>query len=154
MRPLYETDSDLNKESKIARFLEVAWGCSFKKLPIRYALDFALTVDDTVKAFCEIKTRNYSMKEIQSMGGYMLSIGKWMAAKQLSEASGLPFVLIVCTTDALYQGRFVSFKPDSVSLKGRKDRNDWQDIEPCILLNANQFKRITNGNTFFDEQKL
>jgi len=27
-------------------------------------------------------------------------------------------------------------------IKGRKDRNDWQDIEPCVLLNTNGFKRL------------
>lgn len=150
MRPLYETESDLNRESKIAEFLETAWQCSFKKLSIKYALDFALTVDGKVKAFCEIKTRNYTMNEIQSMGGYLLSIGKWTAAKQLCDSSGLPFVLIVSAKDALYKGRFIDFKPDDVLLRGRKDRNDWQDVEPCVLLKTNRFKRITNGNPFAD----
>ena len=151
MRPLYETASDLNRESKIAEFLETAWGCSFNKLSIKYGLDFAITVNDRVKAFCEIKTRNYSMPEIANMGGYLLSIGKWMSAKHLSESSGLPFLLIVCATDALYQGRFTEFKHNNVLLRGRKDRNDWQDIEPCVLLDTKRFKKLTNGNPFIDK---
>jgi len=29
-----------------------------------------------------------------------------------------------------------------VLVRGRKDRDDWQDIEPCVLLDVNKFKKI------------
>jgi hypothetical protein len=142
MRPLYETSADLNNESAIAEFLQTAWNCKFVKLPIRYHLDFVAVRGDKAVAYAELKSRSYSMKEIDRMGGYLMSIGKWSAAKQLCEASMLPFVLIVKAADGLYSATFTQFSPDDVLVRGRTDRNDWQDIEPCVLLNTNKFKRI------------
>ena len=114
-------------------------------MPIRYHLDFVLTRGDKAVAYAEVKTRNYTMEKIGEMGGYLMSIGKWTAAKQLSEASRLPFILIVRTLDGLYSSIFNhadGFIPDDVLVRGRTDRNDWQDIEPCVLLNTNKFTRI------------
>jgi len=139
---MYETEADLAGEKHIAELLEAKWSCKFIKLPIRYHLDFVLTRGDTAVAYAELKTRNYTMADIGSMGGYLMSIGKWSAAKQLCDASHLPFILIVKALDGIYQTRETAFSPDSVMVRGRKDRNDWQDIEPCVLLNTNRFKKI------------
>jgi hypothetical protein len=146
MRPLYETSADLDNEDGIAKMLSHHWNCEFIKLPLRYHLDFVVTRNSKAVAFAEFKTRNYSMADINKMGGYLLSIGKWLAAKQLCEASQLPFALVVKTLDGLYCSTFTEFKPDDVLVRGRTDRSDWQDIEPCVLLNTKRFKRIDNGN--------
>jgi hypothetical protein len=84
------------------------------------------------------------MAKIGQFGGYLLSLGKWMAAKQISESSDLPFFLVVKTTDAVYYAEFRTgfFQPDDVLVRGRKDRDDWQDIEPCVLLDVNKFKKF------------
>jgi|TARA_R110000822_G_scaffold253319_1_gene379825 hypothetical protein len=142
MRPLYETSADLAREKEIASDLERKWGCKFIKMPIRYHLDFVLVKNDVVVAYAELKTRNYSMEAIGKMGGYLMSIGKWQSAKSLSESSKVPFILIVKTLDGLYRARFDTFVPDSVLVRGRTDRDDWQDIEPCVLLNVNKFIRV------------
>jgi hypothetical protein len=144
MRELYESGDDLAREAKVMSLIEAAWKCRAVKLSIKYSLDYVLTRGDKAVAFCEVKTRNYSMAEIGQFGGYLLSLGKWMAAKQIAEASGLPFFLIVKTTDAVYYEEFRagSFQPDGVHVRGRKDRDDWQDIEPCVLLDVNKFKKI------------
>lgn len=141
-RPLYETSADLVRENGVATILESRWDCKFIKMPIRYHLDFVITRNDVVVAYAEVKSRNYSMEAIDKFGGYLMSIGKWEAAKSLSEASNVPFILIVKTLDGLYCSRFDSFIPDSVLVRGRKDRNDWQDVEPCVLLNTRRFKLI------------
>jgi hypothetical protein len=146
VRPIYETTKDLSNESDVANMLSRRWDCNFVKLPIRYHLDFVLTRGDKAVAYAELKTRNYSMADIDKMGGYLMSIGKWSAAKQLSQASLLPFILIVRTLDGLYRSSFTEFIPDDVLVRGRTDRNDWQDIEPCVLLNTQRFKRIEIGN--------
>jgi hypothetical protein len=143
---MYETTKDLSNESDVANMLGRKWNCDFVKLPIRYHLDFVLTRGDKAVAYAELKTRNYSMADIDKMGGYLMSIGKWSAAKQLSQASLLPFILIVKTLDGLYRSSFTEFVPDNVLVRGRTDRNDWQDIEPCVLLNTQRFKRIEIGN--------
>ncbi len=146
MRPLYETAADLDNEASIAKVLALKWDCNFVKLPIRYHLDFVVTRGDKAIAYAEFKARNYSMADIDKMGGYLMSIGKWSAAKQLCDASQLPFILVVKTLDGVYRASFTEFVPDDVLVRGRTDRNDWQDIEPCVLLNTQRFIRINLGN--------
>jgi hypothetical protein len=143
MRPMYETKADLTIEESVKGLLEKEWCCDLVKLPIRYHLDFACSRNGRVIGFCEVKSRSYTMEAIDRMGGYLLSIGKWEAAKSLCDASGLAFLLVVRATDGLYYARFKDdFLPDDVLIRGRTDRDDWQDIEPCVLLDASKFKLI------------
>lgn len=142
MRPLYETDADLKREGSVVEKLEKLWRCQMSKLPIRYHLDYVAKRGDKAVAFCEVKTRNYTMDRIDQLGGYLMSIGKWSSAECLHRASGLPFMLVVQASDGLYYASFTEFKPDDVLVRGRKDRNDWQDIEPCVVLNTQRFRKI------------
>lgn len=142
MRQLYETQEDLSSEAEVADYLSKIWKCEMSKLPIRYHLDFVAQRGRNAVAFCEVKVRNYSMEQIGKMGGYMLSLGKWSSAKQMCEASGLPFILVIKATDGIWFSLIDSFKPDSVIVNGRTDRADWQDIEPCVLIKQSRFKQI------------
>jgi hypothetical protein len=142
MRPLYETKEDMDRENSVVKLVEKAWNCSMAKLPIRYHLDYVAKRGDRAVAFCEIKTRNYSMAQIDSLGGYLMSIGKWSSAESLNRASGLPFSLVVHAKDGIYFSTFKEFIPDDVLVRGRTDRNDWQDIEPCVLLNTKRFTKL------------
>jgi hypothetical protein len=140
---MYETGADLDRETSVVNVIEKAWNCTMTKLPIRYHLDYVARRGDKAVAFCEIKTRNYTMAQIDSFGGYLMSIGKWSSAESLHRASGLPFSLVVHATDGIYYSMFKEFIPDDVLVRGRTDRNDWQDIEPCVMLNVDKFKKIT-----------
>ncbi|MFN7323059.1 MAG: hypothetical protein ACK5SP_02180 [bacterium] len=144
MRPRYETKDDLDREQHVAAILEQEWRCRLEKLPIRYHLDYVITQDGKAVAFCEIKTRRYSMEQIDKMGGYLMSIGKWTSAMALSDSSGLPFILTAVTTCGVWYAVFRSgeFDADDVLVRGRTDRNDWQDVEPCVLLYSSRFTRI------------
>jgi hypothetical protein len=142
MRPIYETTADLQREDDVLKVLEKLWNLKLIKLPIRYHLDFVAVKEDRAKAFVEVKTRNYSMQQIDAMGGYLMSIGKWSSAKSLYDCSGLPFVLVAKTTDGIYYSVFKEFKPDDILVRGRTDRNDWQDIEPCVVIRADKFKKL------------
>ena len=142
MRPMYETKKDLDNELDAVAVAERKWGCEMLKLPIRYHLDFVAKRGDKAVAFCEVKTRNYTMEKIGQMGGYLMSIGKWSAAKQLHDATGLPFILIVRTIDGIWYSSFKEFTPDDVLVRGRTDRNDWQDIEPCVLIDVAKFTKL------------
>lgn len=142
MRPMYETEQDLRNEQHAISRAEQKWNCVMMKLPIRYHLDFIAKRGDKAVAFCEVKTRNYSMEKIGLMGGYLMSIGKWSAAKQLHDCSGLPFILIVRTLDGIWYATFRDFTPDNVLIRGRTDRDDWQDVEPCVLLDVAKFSKL------------
>lgn len=142
MRPLYETAVDVNNEQAVARDVESAFQCVLHKLPIRYGLDYALEDEGQIKAWAEVKVRSYTMQAIGNMGGYLLSLGKWIAARALCESTGLPFVLIVRATDGLYYAKFKTFHAARIEMKGRHDRGDWQDIEPCVLIETGRFNRL------------
>jgi len=145
-RTMYESEKDLNNEKIITEELSDIWDCSFEKLPIRYHLDYLITKRDKTSAFCEIKTRAYSMQKIEELGGYLLSLGKWCSAKNLCEASGVPFILIVKTLDGIWWASFNKFPAREVHVLGRKDRDDWQDMEPCILISTKSFKQLEIKN--------
>ena len=49
-------------------------------------------------------------------------------------------------TVGFLSARFTEFVPNSVEVKGRVDRNDWQDVEPCVLLDTKLFIRIPFAN--------
>ena len=145
-RPIYETSADLVRETDIISIVEQAWNCKATKLAIKYHLDYVFTRKNKAFGFCEIKTRTSTMDHIDNLGGYMLSLDKWMAAIRMSHATDLPFVLIVKTTDDLYYSMFGKnkhpFETDDVRIMGRVDRNDWQDIEPCVVIRTDKFKKL------------
>ena len=144
-RPVYETQSDLDREMEVARFLERIWDCKFHKTPVRYHVDFVISRGKVVLSYCEVKVRNYSMKDINNMGGYLISAGKWSSAKSLSESSGLPFTLVIKALDGIWYNLVKeNFKPDGIIIGGRDDRHDWQDTEPCILINCDRFTKVAD----------
>lgn len=145
MRPTYETSEDLEREGAVAAIVESQWNCKLVKLPKSYHLDFAATRGGKCVAFCEVKTRNYTMEHIGQMGGYLLSLQKWIAARNMSLSTAVPFILVVKTLDGVYYAAFdTDFLPDNLLVRGRKDRGDWQDIEPCVLLKTHRFIKIAD----------
>lgn len=140
MRPLYESEADLSREAKVMERLSKLWRCSFHKLPIRYHLDYAAVRNKRVVGYVEVKVRNYSMEQIDRMGGYMLSLGKMQAGKSLSSLSKVPICLVVQCTDATYWLAVKDFSEFPVTITGRTDRGDAQDVEPCVLIPKARFR--------------
>jgi hypothetical protein len=149
-RPMYETEEDLAREREIIKRLCNAWRCEAAKLPIKYALDYALIRDEQIIAWCEVRDRSggrgWSFDELDEMGGYMLSLAKWDMARTLSYLSHLPFTLVVKCTDAtraatFSHGNFLPYRP---SMAGRtfESRGDWQDVEPCVFIPIENFDRV------------
>ena len=141
-RPIYQTPDNLIDEQQLAHFIEYTCDCKLIKMPIRFHIDFVVEKKGKIVAFCEYKTRNYSMETLDNWGGVILSIGKYAAAKQLYECSGFPFVFIISTLDGIWYTKFDEFTKQQVQFKGRNDRKDWQDKEPCIMLKANVWTKI------------
>jgi hypothetical protein len=143
-RPLYETRANLEQEAQVAAVIARKWNCVPIKLPIKYSLDYAMTRGQTIVSFCEFKTRSKTMAEIASLGGYLINLDKWMNAQHMSKATGLPFTLVVQTRDKKIW--YSVFKDDFSVLtslyRGRTDRNDSQDISPCVLISTDVFKLL------------
>ncbi len=141
MRPIYETAETLESETFIAKQLGILWECELIKLPIKYQLDFVARRNQAAVGWCEIKTRKYTMKKIGEMGGYLLSLEKWKAARELCAVSGLPFTLVVQTIDGVWWHKPIFTQNFPIWVAGRTDRQDWQDVEPCVVLNVGLFKK-------------
>lgn len=122
------------------RAVSSAWRCEFAKLPIKYQLDYALTRHKKIVALAEIKCRRYSSSSIRSLGGYMLSAHKWVAAQSLSQHCGVPFLIILRLTDGIFFAK--PNKPSGLILGGRTDRGDLDDVEPCVLIDMDKFKPL------------
>lgn len=142
-RILYEKPENLEKERAVALFLEDKWKCEAVKMPIKYGLDFTFRRNKTLIGFGEIKCLNYNLIDFDRMsGGYFISLGKFMSAKSLVEFTKLPFFLILNTLDGVYYRKFTNFDGLNFTVNGRKDRNDWQDVEPMVLLETCLFTKI------------
>jgi hypothetical protein len=141
-RPYYEKPSDLSKENKIAEVLKSAWNCDLVKMPIKYHLDYSIVKDDKISAFCELKSPNYALSDFKRFGGFFISLDKFMSAKKLNETTGLPCIIVIYALDGIWYSTFHNAKITSFKVKGRKDRSDSQDIEPCAILDTDQFKLL------------
>jgi hypothetical protein len=142
-RKLYENAENLEKERAVALFIEDRWKCEAVKMPIKYGLDFTFRRSKQLFGFGEIKCLNYELSDFDRMsGGYFISLGKFMSAKSLCEFTKLPFFLILNTLDGVYYRKFIDFDGLKFTINGRKDRNDWQDMEPMVLLETALFTKI------------
>jgi len=126
MRPRYESARDLANERRVAERLKAQRNLDVQKMPISYRLDYALMRDGKVVGFAEIKSRRNEMARYPTL---MISLGKVMAAFQLTAATKLPCYLIAEFTDCI---AVVNFREQhELGIGGRIDRNDAADVEPC-----------------------
>lgn len=145
MRPFYESEADRTVELEAIEKIASAWGLGFAKMKTSNVIDFALLNGKRVVAVAEVKGRNYSSADIERFGELILSAGKMLSAQGWVALLRVPFVLVVKLTDGLF---YMVIEPESdwpelsVEMAGRKDRNDWQDIEPCCLIPMSLFKRM------------
>ena len=139
MRPLYETQEDLENEKSVASIIKSVWDLTAVKMPRAYHLDYALKDgQDTLRGFAEIKTRTTNKGKYPT---YLISLSKIMNARRLTEYTGLSCILIVKWLDNI--GWINLDIEGELGFGGRKDRNDWQDQEPVIFLPIDKFKRLT-----------
>jgi len=141
-RPIYESKEDLTNENKIKTVLEAKWSCELTKLPIKYHLDYAMLRDEKIVGFCEIKSPNYSLADFKRFGGFFISLDKFMSANKLNATTMLPCFIVLNALDGVWYASFHDAKLNAIKIKGRKDRNDWQDMEPCVVLDTDQFKLL------------
>ena len=145
-RPIYENDTTRSAEREIVTVLADRWNCTAAKLPRAYILDFAMVRGGKVVAFLEVKDRpSYGWDHLDRMGGYFVSMHKWLKGREMLESAGIPFTLAVrASGDLRYlvQTHGSAWAHDGFRIGGRADRNDWQDREPVVHLLSNRFTRF------------
>lgn len=141
-RPIYESQVDLTHENKMKTFLEAKWNCTLHKVPLKYQVDWLAMRGKDPMAFVEFKHRD--KLSINAYPRYMISLDKWMKAKQLSKEVEIPFIMVITFTEGTYYGVFAHNGLHDVTygFGGRYDRGDAQDVEPMIYLPLKKFMKI------------
>jgi len=142
VRPLYETEEDIGREQSFVEDLCTAWQCEAKKLPIHYKLDFALMRNGIVKAFLEMKVRNYAKGDFAT---YMVSMAKVLAAREYSAFANVPSLLAVRWNDVSGFIALNNMKDFEIGFGGRGDRGDSQDMEPVVFIPINNFELLNKS---------
>ena len=141
-RPIYESQVDLTHENKMKTFLEAKWNCTLHKVPLKYQVDWMAMRGKDPMAFVEFKHRD--KLSIDAYPRYMISLDKWMKAKQLCKEVEIPFIMVITFTEGTYYGVFAhnSLHDVTYGFGGRYDRGDAQDVEPMIYLPLKKFMKI------------
>lgn len=142
MSPLFETEEDVENEYEvISKLKENAFrgATRSKKLPMSYNLDFMLMNDaGEALAFIEIKTRTNASTAYPTI---ILSMNKFLKAREIYNNTGVPCFLVVNYTDTL-KAIDLSEKPAKIELAGRYDRGRKADNEPIVHYNCGDLMTI------------
>lgn len=153
-RPRYETPQDLVNERKaVDVLLRRMFAVTAEKIeePKQYPIDFRLWSGPLLVGYAEVKRRpkpwSYFVGlENNGHGGPMVAEHKITTARADAEPASVPYYLLFSAGDGVYAMRV---EPEEwrhrewqVEMKGRTDRNDPADIEPCVVLSCAQFVRI------------
>lgn len=128
-RPVYETKEDRSRERSVADTLERAWKVKLVKLRPLAPVDFAVVRDGRVVGWVEIKCRQHELGRYPTL---ILSSDKALSGMERAERSGLPWILCAQFTDAIAYTRMKPEYLNAIWIRGRSDRADDYDIEPCV----------------------
>ena len=136
MRPVYESQSDIDYEKHVADVFANRHRMDWVRNPSKYPIDISFMRGDSIVLFGEIKCRKVNKDTYPT---YMISVSKIMAARALTNATGVECLLIVKWKDNCGWIN-LNKDPDSVGFGGRVDRNDNQDLEPVAYYEISRFK--------------
>jgi len=136
MRPLYETDWDLARERElVTRFGELTNSVPIK-LPISAHADYLMVRDREAKAVVEVKCRTNKRLAYDT---YMISQHKYEGLSSW-EGYGLRPILLVSWKDSVGYVKLPC--PHKISIGGRTDRGDAQDVETVAHIAISAFTLI------------
>jgi hypothetical protein len=138
VRPMYETQFDLDNEGNAKSRIEAAFKCVLHKLPISYYADWVATRNNEIVAVLEYKKRTCEKDKFPTT---FIFVDKWMNGQRLSDTMSVPFFLLIEWTDGLYWHQ-VGKTPVTFKVSGRTDRGDPQDIQPSVHIPVTAFTKI------------
>jgi hypothetical protein len=130
-RPRYETAEDLNHEFTIATEWAAQWNATIQKLPEgkRYFCDMGVFRDGNMVAIAEVKDRP-AWKP--SYGTVILGLSKVRDLYSYNKLS-IPAYFVARLAGVIHYTRIDDRIADwHIHWSGRTDRNDPQDLEPCV----------------------
>lgn len=137
MRPIYENDLTKIEESNFADEICSTWSVHLQKLKMSMGLDFAIVKKSKIVGFAELKCRKVTKNQYPT---YLIGLSKIIYAKNINQSCQKPVILFVKWADCAGWVRLddPELKFD-LAMGGRKDRNDWQDIEPICFIPVSEF---------------
>ena len=139
-RPFYEDSGDRANESAAMRQACSVWGLDFHKLPISYRLDYALTSNDVIKGFAEVKCRRF---EWDTYPDVMVSVSKVQAAKSLYAATNQGSIFLVRANERLFWTSLHETGDSRIVFGGRTTQTrDSADVEPVVHIPCKNFREI------------
>ena len=149
-----ESAADRQHEVEIIGAVKVEWLVDAEKLPKKYSMDFALTRNNQVIAYAEVKDRptwnNYT--------SYMLSQYKYERALQTADRFGRP-VYFVARLGGDIMWTCLSELPvdvmENTQIGGWANPRDSDDIEPVVFIPISYFRALKDsGGTKLPSLKL
>jgi len=146
-RPMYENKQDNANEEKIINdFKEYiltkdsSLVFDHHKLPIKYKLDYALTYRDMkhVYAFVEAKRRKVPKDKYPWL---ILSLQKFYALQD-AVGVGIRAFLVFEFDDGTFFIEMRDFQSPRITINGRTDRNDPDDIEPVVCIPRDIWRKV------------
>ena len=117
---------------------------TFHKAPKAYPVDFFTTdYNGVVTAGVEVKVRNYELKKLPDL---FISAHKLQRMAEFYATTNIKTYLLVQALDGLFYTHIDLHRlhfwtsQGCVRMAGRKDRDDWQDIEPCFHIPISDFQ--------------
>jgi hypothetical protein len=145
-RPIYETAADVDREREVAEWVGARWRCHVRKNPRLYPVDYCALRDGAVVGWIEVKCRNYTRAQIESWGGYLMGATKVAGMANLIAVSKRPAVLCVNLAGEVFRMNYDPAAIFRTEFRGRVDRRDPDDLEPCVMFPMDQFKFLGRMN--------
>lgn len=135
---LYESDKDRVTQKKIADQLAQLWKCDVMTMPKRHPVDF-LFGDTSGACWIEVKRRYVESKKYATL---IIDKEKLVAGHRHSEATGLPFGIVVHWNDGIFFARVDDPSEYQCAPGGRRDRGDANDIDIVAHIPTQRFERL------------
>ena len=142
-RPVYERDSDLQRERAAIEQIEGLWGLRFEKTPRFYAIDFCIVNSmGRVCGWVEIKGKTFPKNTYPT---FFTSVEKLLRLLRMSQFTGLPAYLVCCWQDGVFfiQPTPMDCRTYAIKIGGRTDRGDADDVEPVAHIPIEHFKPVS-----------
>lgn len=147
-KPLYQSEGDSADEQRVVEHICMRWDCDYIRLPRRYELEYALHRGGEVCAWLEARVRNYSLADIDKLGGYVIDLSKWNTAQTLVAFTNRPFYLAVQTLCGGWVAQFRDFQSADIRIGGATNSNGRH--EPVVMIPV---KRFMNFRERYQELK-
>lgn len=137
MSPIYETDEDIANELRVMNAIAERYNVEVVKCPPKYEFDAMIVKDGSIDSMIEFKRRSVASTTYPTA---IIGLNKALHAHNFRQATGIPCNLVVEWTDMIGMVNIKTFS--RVSLGGRTDRNDPNDVTLVVHYPIEHFKKL------------